>query len=351
MLYIRADGNTDIGMGHVMRCLSVAEAACVLPGGRPTFLLADEACASMIADRGFAVRVLCTDYREPESELPMLAALLQREDVLLVDSYQARPAYYRALRQRCGVACMEDMGHPYPVNLLINYNLYAPKLKEAYRQGAADALPDRLLLGAAYTPLRTDFQTDTNYAVQDNVTDVMITTGGSDPHFASGALLERLTERDMGTEIRYHVVIGPFNRFAGELRLRYGDCEAVRLHENVRDMKALMRACDVVITATGSTLYEVSALGVPMICFYFAENQRQGAEALAALTDIVNAGCFAGRREETVERIAQALLRCVRDKAYRQTLYRQERQLVDGAGAARIAEAVLCLAQEKRHGE
>ena len=30
MLYIRADGNTDIGMGHVMRCLSIAEAAVLL---------------------------------------------------------------------------------------------------------------------------------------------------------------------------------------------------------------------------------------------------------------------------------------------------------------------------------
>lgn len=348
MFYIRADGNTDIGMGHIMRCLSIAEAAYSITGERPVFLLADADCAPMIADRGFAARVLHTDYREPEAELPMLSALLQRDDVLLADSYQAQPAYYRALRQSCRVACMEDMGIPYPVDLLINYNLYGPKLREAYTQGNADAIPDGLLLGVDYMPLRADFQTDIAYTVKDKVTDVMITTGGSDPHFAAGALLERLVNSDMETEVRYHVVIGPFNTFAKALRLQYEACEAVVLHENVKDMKALMKACDVVITATGSTLYEVSALGVPMICFYFAENQRQGAEELARLTDIINAGCFATHWEETVENVSQALLRCIRDKAYRQALYRQEQQLVDGAGAVRIAKAVLRLTNEKR---
>lgn len=341
MLYIRADGNAAIGMGHIMRCMSIAEAVYDRTGERPVFIVAEDACVPMLADRGFAARVLGTDYRAMETELPALSRVLQPQDVILVDSYQAGPAYYQKLRTSCAVACLEDMGTPYPVDLLINYNLYAPALEGQYRQGAPDMLPDRLLLGAAYMPLRADFRTDTAYTVREQVTDVMITTGGSDPCFAAGALLECLTGCDAAAGIRCHVVIGPFNRFAGTLRQRYGAHGAVRLYENVKDMKALMRSCDVVITATGSTLYEISALGVPMICFYFAENQRQGAEALARLTDIVNAGCFAARREETVDAVLRALLRCIGDRAYRQTLYRQERQLVDGAGAGRIAAAVL----------
>lgn len=348
MFYIRADGNAEIGMGHVMRCMSVAEAAYSITGERPVFILAQEACAPMLADRGFEVRVLGTDYRAMETELPMLSALLRRGDVLLADSYQAGPAYYRALRTSCAVACMEDMGIPYPVDLLVNYNIYGPALKERYMQAEPDMRPDRLLLGTAYMPLRADFRTDTAYTVREQVTDVMITTGGSDPCFAAGALLDCLTKRDVTKGIRYHVVIGPFNSFAETLKLRYGGCDAVQLYENVKDMKTLMRACDVVITATGSTLYEVSALGVPMICFYFAENQRQGAEALARLTDIVNAGCFPARQEETAEAVLRALSQCIRDRVYRQTLYRQERQLVDGEGAGRIAAAVLRCADGDR---
>ena len=54
MFYIRADGNTQIGMGHVMRCLSIAEAAADL-GERckSVFLTADDECRSLIEERGF----------------------------------------------------------------------------------------------------------------------------------------------------------------------------------------------------------------------------------------------------------------------------------------------------------
>ena len=81
-----------------------------------------------------------------------------------------------------------------------------------------------------------------------------------------------------------------------ESQSQWGAAWQSRFTKGVKDMRSLLLESDVVISATGSTIYEVSSLGVPMIVFYFAENQRQGAEALGALTDIVNAGCFAAER-------------------------------------------------------
>jgi spore coat polysaccharide biosynthesis predicted glycosyltransferase SpsG len=133
------------------------------------------------------------------------------------------------------------------------------------------------------------------------------------------------------------VVSGPFNKNADRLKSEYGGCPNVLVHEKVRDMKALMKMCDVVITATGSTIYEVSALGVPMICFYFADNQRQGAQELALATDIVNAGCYMEDIEGCVDKIYRALLKCMDDFDYRKTIHGQEKNLIDGKGAYRIA--------------
>ena len=70
----------------------------------------------------------------------------------------------------------------------------------------------------------------------------------------------------------------------------------------MKNLRSLLMESDIVISAAGSTVYEASSIGVPMVVFYFAENQRQGAEALAACTEITNAGCFAeegrcGRRQ------------------------------------------------------
>lgn len=353
MLYIRADGNTQIGMGHIMRCLSIAEAAVALGAEyEPVFLVAGEGCCSMIEERGFRVIVLHTDYKNMISELPLLKKILEQErDILLVDSYQADTAYFEAVSELTFTVCLEDMGEPYPVDLLINYNLYAPKLREKYQ---LNGKPLNTLLGAEYMPLRSVFQKDIEYQVKDKVTSVMITTGGSDPYFAAGAFADAFLSAehkfccgDNESSITWHIVSGPFNTYANRLKETYGEHNNVVIHEGLKDLKALMKRCDVVLTATGSTVYEVSALGVPMIAFYFAENQRQGAEELAELTDIVNVGCFSDDRDRVIGKAVEALKKCVNDKEYRMLLHKQERRLIDGKGADRIASEIFRLQEEQ----
>ena len=368
MFYIRADGNTKIGMGHVMRCLSVAEATakidCLHP---PIFILADETCRSLIEERGFQVIVLHTDYCDMMGELPLLEAIFQEKptiknvgnqnkNIVLVDSYQADSTYYFALSKMVKTVCFEDMGQAYPVDLLINYNLYAPRLAAQYiaaetESRAINKYPRKVLLGANYMPLRKAFQTPSNYSVAEQVRNVTITTGGSDPYFATATLVEALLRDPMITEqeITLHLISGPFNEFAEELKRKYQNYEKksanattlqIQIHENIKDMRSLLYDSDMVITATGSTIYEVSALGVPMIVFYFAENQRQGANELERLTNIVNAGNIAIEPDRTAERIRDTLRRCIQNKKYRERLYRQEKELIDAKGAQRIAEQI-----------
>ena len=75
MFYIRADGNEKIGMGHVMRCLTIAEALGRL-GEEVLFLTADEKPVMLIKERGFSVKVLYVRYDDMEAELPQTAKLL-----------------------------------------------------------------------------------------------------------------------------------------------------------------------------------------------------------------------------------------------------------------------------------
>lgn len=354
MLYIRADGNTDIGMGHVMRCLSIAEAAADIDSiNRPVFITADEDCCGIIRDRGFQAIVLNTDYRDMMSELPQLEKIFNKEyDILLVDSYQVSREYYIALRKLVKTACLEDMGDTYPVGLLINYNIYAPQLEQNYKaqndnvqnqnSEPSAIYPEQLLLGAKYMPLRKAFQKPSEYVVRDKVTNVTISTGGSDPFFAASALTDALINDSYIQEnnINLHIVSGPFNSFVNQLKGKYQACKNITIHEAVKDMRSLFLESDVVISATGSTIYEISSLGVPMIVFYFAENQRRGAEALEKLTDIVNAGCFTDNSEAVTSKAADALRKCIRDKSYRMLLNQQEVGLIDGKGAARIASVL-----------
>ena len=343
MYIIRADGNTAIGMGHVMRCLSIADAMRDR-NIEPVFMTADNDCVAMIEDRGFEACVLGTDHRDMESELPLIREFLRQRtkdvdasSVILVDSYQVTSGYYEEIRTMAKVACLEDMGQSYPVDLLINYNIYGSKL--VYDNKITHAI----LLGTGYQPLRREFQQDMQYTVKGKITDVMITTGGSDPYFAARAFTDAfLTEKKLAEEkLRYHIISGPFNTHTAQLHELYDENPWVEIHEHVTCMKEIMKQCDVVLSATGSTIYEVSALGVPLIAFYFAENQRQGADMLSEITHVINCGNYADDAEQTVGNAVKALLKCVKDKEYRETLYHEERSLVDGRGAARIAQALI----------
>ncbi len=340
MFCIRADGNAKVGMGHIMRCLSIAEAALEL-GSRPVFISADNDGRTIINERGFECIVLDTDYKDMESELGKLASILKKEDIILVDSYCVTENYLRSLGEMCKTAYLEDMGKPYPVKLLINYNIYAPSLAEEYQKPQK---PDKVLLGVEYMPLRDIYRYDIDYEVKDKVSDVMITTGGSDPYFAAGDILDEILKNPrLSDGITYHMVSGPFNSFADRLKEKCGGYKNVIVHEGLSSLKDLMKKCDTVITATGSTIYEACAVGVPMVCFYFAENQRQGAQALSRLTEIKNAGCISTDKAKTAKNIADTLLHCVSDFSYRQRLYIQEKKLIDGHGAVRLAQNILAL--------
>ena len=71
MIWIRTDGNPEIGSGHIMRCMSVAKELERL-GKQVQFILADDAAVGLLESRGFEYRILHTCYQDMESELGVL---------------------------------------------------------------------------------------------------------------------------------------------------------------------------------------------------------------------------------------------------------------------------------------
>ena len=333
---IRADGNATIGMGHVMRCMSVAMALRQL-NKEVYFVTACEECISVIRKEGFEVFLLSTNYHEMESELPELLRIVKEKNIklVLVDSYQVTQHYFHELHKHIAVAYLDDLGNSFDADGVINYNIYGPQMR--YEQQLQQ------VLGASYVPLRKEFAGEQGcQQVSPSVRHVLITTGGSDACFAAKGFTDTFLQSKVATEqgIVIHVVSGPFNQFKDELKSLYQGNPRVCIHENVTNMKALMQTCDVILTSAGSTIYEVCALGIPMICFYFVENQKRNAEGIAALTSVVNVGNYAKDAKAVCSKAREVLERCIEHVAYREQLHREEKQIVDGNGAMRIAQAL-----------
>ena len=63
MVYIRVDMNEQIATGHMMRCLSIADALRDL-GEQVTFILADEQAINLLKQRGYDAIVLHTQWND-----------------------------------------------------------------------------------------------------------------------------------------------------------------------------------------------------------------------------------------------------------------------------------------------
>lgn len=343
MYFFRADGSAAAGAGHLMRCLTVAQELqkLIAHPEEVWFLCAEEASAELLHSRNQQVKVLETDPADLVGELPVLEHVINTSDnIFLVDSYRVTDAYLQGLHRFGRVFLLDDMQkHGFLVDGVINYNLFASA--EKYRELYGSKIPQ--YLGAPYVPVRQQFcEAAQKYTVEDTVTDLLITTGGGDQDNIAGEILQELCEHSLkGCEVRYHLVVGRFNPNREKLEQYASEHKEVFLHCDVRNMAALMAQCQLAVTAGGTTIYELSVLGIPFVCFSYAENQEGLTEWIGNQKAAGYAGAWHRDPKQTRGKIGAWCRQAYESKNLRKQCFETERTLIDGRGAARIAQLLV----------
>lgn len=331
---IRADGSARIGMGHLMRCMSVA-IALKKKHVKVVFITSNEQSKNFVTEKGFSCVQLSGQYKSMEEEVPEILEILsaQRIHLLLVDSYGATEMYLAQIKAHVPVFYMDDMGRmSLPVEGLINYNIYGRDMD--YEKHYPDTTV--LLLGSDYAPVKPEFL-QTSYEVRAQVKRILITMGGSDSLNIAGQL-GRLLLEVLPDDIEITLICGRFCPHLQELQTFSEENSRVHVLTDVSDMWNQMAVCDLAIAAAGSTMYELCTMGVPTICCYYVENQRRIAEGFADRTSMLNAGDFSQNPERVLQAIAGNVQKLIADKATRSRLSTEMKIVSDGNGAARIAE-------------
>jgi UDP-2,4-diacetamido-2,4,6-trideoxy-beta-L-altropyranose hydrolase len=341
-LIVCAESGIQVGTGHVMRCLALAQ-AWKRAGGAVTFLLREglPGIEERIRAEGISLETLPLETLkkdcEPSPEAFVRAVLRAGSPIAVLDGYNFGARQQAALTQAgIRVLTVDDYGHAtdYPVRWLLNQNAYATP--EMYRGTNA-----RLLLGPAYALLRDEFSPWAAWkrVIPDRAQKILITIGGSDPHNTSAQILRSLELLGAGKALEVVLVVGGGNPHAEDVQAAAQHCPVpVRIARNVQDMPALMAWADVAISGAGVTSYELSYMGLPSLLLVVAENQRRIAERLSELGMAVHAG----RTEEfNAESFADRLRALVEDKQRREAMSRGARELVDGMGSERVRAALL----------
>lgn len=293
-IVIRVDASLQIGSGHVMRCLTLADEL-RSRGAEVHFVCREHPghlCA-LIAERGYPLSRLvapASEYHalaDDPSHAAWLAVPWQQDaaetvaampsggvDWLIVDNYAIDRRWEGQLRIHVGkIMVIDDLAdRPHDCDLLLDQNLYRD-LESRYNELVPVGC--HRLLGPRYSLLRPEFALARKQLRQRDgqVRRILVFFGGVDPSNETAKALQALIALNL-QGVAVDVVVGGGNPHKHEIRAL---CEVNGFNYQcqITNMAELMAAADLAIGGGGTATWERCAVGLPAMLLVLADNQRE----------------------------------------------------------------------------
>lgn len=329
-IVIRTHGGRGIGLGHLMRCLSIAQGFKRYLDTSPVHIawIVNAESVPFIEQKGF--RAFQSERFSTQEES------LFREmepDCILFDAYGTDNSYLSFLKSLTNrLILVDDNNDQYlsgAVDAVINGNLHAEGLP--YEETLPRA---KRWLGPFYLPMKEEYWEVDAIEVPSDF-GVLVTVGGSDPLH----LLEKLARALESYPYRKTLVIGPAFEPSEIQRLYRSFSPTFDLALSPSSLKPYIQRAGVVLTAAGSTVYEILRLGRIPVIFELAENQKWIGEALRA-SGVCNLGWY---ESLSAERVLHAVSTTAGEKNILTQTYRNLFSRFDGQGVRRIVQKIEAL--------
>jgi UDP-2,4-diacetamido-2,4,6-trideoxy-beta-L-altropyranose hydrolase len=345
----RTDATSQIGTGHFMRCLTLAEGLkqrganiCFVSRELPVHLrdmliakgiefaaLGNEATEEHAGDLAHSRWLGVSQMQDAQATIRALAG--KSWDWLFVDHYALDARWESALRAVAKkIMVVDDIAdRQHDCDVLLDQNFYAD-MGTRY----LGKVPERcqLLLGPQYALLRDEFRKLREQIKPRTgaVNKILIFFGGVDADNFTGHAIKALVECDVAG-LKVDVVIGAQHPSREEIK---SACQqhGFICHVQTNKMAELMAAADMAIGAGGSATWERCCLGLPTLVFCTAENQQKQL-ADAAREGLLYSPEIKVDLNRTIQRHAAAL---IENASLRALISRNSMQAVNGRGILRV---------------
>jgi len=346
VLIIRVDASAEIGAGHAMRMIALAQAwqqrggqahvvASTMPAGLAARLNSEQINCTFLArhENDFVIPGSKHDAQQTTTLAEQLGA-----NWIVADGYHYGANFQSSVRAaglQCAVVTDFDYCQDWRCNLILNQNPHATK--ESYH--SSDGSPKRLL-GTRFALLRQEFVDADESSPERRPGEpsrLLMTFGGSDPPNATGHLLSLLESWDQ-SELQVRVLVGVANPHRAAIEA-LANCSQhdIELLTDVRDMPAQYLWADGIISAGGGTCWEWLYFGLRGAILVIADNQSQIYRELVDANAALGLGSVADLQSDpsSAQSTLWQLLADLRplDESQR----KRYRNLVDGYGAQRVA--------------
>lgn len=271
-LLFRADGTAQIGLGHVMRCLALADM--LKDAFAMRFAIVEPApdIRARLEQAGLAVVTL------PTSD-PTTAFLDQiaPDDVVVLDGYSFDQAFQEAVRVRALKLVLID-------DLIAGHQVADAVINHAGGVSPVDYDTEtytRFYLGPHYALLRWAFLRPDGFGPAPADGPIFVSLGGADPHNWSLTVLDAIRQVDATLPVR--IVLGPFHPDRAAIDAFRNQLPNLTILQNLDagQMADELTQSSLAITACSTIAYEVCAVNRPLIAIVTADNQAGLAQFLS----------------------------------------------------------------------
>lgn len=358
----RADASVEIGSGHVMRCLTLAQA--LHAQGADCRFISRALPGNLIARieaEGYHVTPLpapAPGTRPDQSPPPFahwagvphaqdaaetLAAQADGTDWLVVDHYALDARWERAACPTgTKLMVLDDLAdRPHDCDLLLDQTLG----RESAEYDALLPRHTRRLIGPQYALLRPGFAARRPASLErrapGQLNRLLVLMGGMDAENTVSDVLTGLAAGTLPSGVQVTVVLGSSAPHLARVRALAATMTfPVDIRVDVTDMPALMEATDFAISASGLISYELICMGVPALLVPVSDIQEKVALETCRIAE---ARVVEGWRDAPAARIGAAARAYLADLRELPPAQRRSGMspAVDGLGAARVVAAML----------
>lgn len=315
-IVLRADGNQEIGLGHLMRIKTLYD-------GLKLFNLNVNIVAvkNPYSEEVFKNLVDVIFLNESDKGLEKWP----KSHLYIVDLYEYRDDFYERLKFSANnILILDDTEETLPkyIDGVINHNIYA-NANRYFGKLFKFCGPEYFLLRAEVRKFARTYNKGEN---------VLVCMGGSDPEKQTAKMVQYLRK---ATNRTIDVVVAEKTREVQKLRKSY---DGINVHERPNNIVEIMAKSKYALTGAGTMAYELAYLGIPTFLVVLAENQEKIAETFADQNIGINLGHYREIKESKIIENVQEFEHQINQL---EKMAKNGQGIIDGQGPERLARDIV----------
>lgn len=271
-IVIRADASIASGTGHVMRTLTLLRE--LRESGVQVILATNKSGISWLDQTldNFEVERLEVTFGQLEAN----TLISLNPDLVVVDSYEIDADEITKLNSQVPVAMFVDGS-----TRGVEASIYIDQNLDAEYSEWVKTSKSLVLAGSKYSLIRPEIlqcKEETPWVFKSFPPHILVFIGGTDPTGVAGKIATELTKLTFSFVAR---VISPVDSLA-ELEELFIFDQRIEFCPPTRFFEKELKQADLVVTAAGTSAWEICSLGIPAVFIAVAENQLEGLAAISS---------------------------------------------------------------------